>query len=264
MGTTGKLEMVSALLKVTSGTTNATAIAVRNDTDYFLSAGHLTQSSAPFWVKKDGSIKASSGTIGGFTLSSGKLIDTATSGSKMEIDPVNGIFDVGDFRITHSSSYIDLFNQQTTGSTNMRIMNTVGSILLRAGSTATNTNLQIIQSNFYAFNGAFNVDSLYSSGNVSALSFTDRTPAYIGDALSDLRGVGNDKQGNLDHKTLPRAARMQIRHTHKNKDESTEEREEEGRDIGMMVSILTRAVQQLTEIVEQQQVQINQLLGERT
>lgn len=257
----GKLSITSPnTLKITSGTTNATALAVRNDTDYFISAGHLTQSSAPFWVKKNGSIKATSGVVGGFTLSSGKLIDTATSGSKMEIDPVNGVLDVGDFRITQSSSYIDLFNQQTTGSTYMRILNTVGPISLAADDTV----LSVHEDNFYAVGGQFNVDSLYSQGNVSALSFTDRTPAYIGDALSDLRGVGNDKHGTLDHKTLPKAARKQIRHTHKNKDESTEEREEEGRDIGMMVSILTKAIQQLTEIVEKQQVQINQLLGERT
>jgi hypothetical protein len=46
-------------LAITAGATDATAIAIRNDTDYFLSAGDLTQADAPFWVKKDGSIKAS-------------------------------------------------------------------------------------------------------------------------------------------------------------------------------------------------------------
>ena len=151
-----------------------------------------------------------------------------------------------------------------TGSTHVRIINGIGSIVLQRGMADPVTSLIVGNNVFYAFNGVFNVDSLYSTGDVSALSFTDRTPAYIGDALSDLRGVGNDKQGNLDHRTLPKAARKQIRHTQKNKNESTEEREEEGRDIGMMVSILTKAIQQLTEIVEKQQVQINQLLGERT
>jgi len=45
-------------LAITAGATDATAIAIRNDTDYFLSAGDLTQADAPFWVKKDGSIRA--------------------------------------------------------------------------------------------------------------------------------------------------------------------------------------------------------------
>lgn len=227
----------------------------------FIWAGSDTPANAPFRVTMDGSVKATSGVIGGFSLSSGKLIDAATHGNKMEIDPVNGILDVGNFRITQSSSLIDLFNQQTTGSTAMRIINGVGSISLAAeGGTGYYTSLIVDKDNYHALGGTFNVLSLYSFGNVSADSFTDRTPAYIGDALSDLRGVGNDKRGNLDHKTLPKAARKHIRHTQKSKGESTEEREEEGRDIGMMISILTKAIQQLTEIVDKQQKQINQLL----
>lgn len=67
------------LLAITGGSTDATAIAIRNDTDYFISAGHLTQASAPFYLKKDGFIKAISGLIGGFLLGATKLYNGKTS-----------------------------------------------------------------------------------------------------------------------------------------------------------------------------------------
>ena len=37
--------------------------------------------------------------------------------------------------------------------------------------------------------------------------------------------------------------------------------EEEGRDLGAMISILTKAVQELTAITKEQQKQINTLMG---
>ena len=65
--------------------------------------------------------------------------------------------------------------------------------------------------------------------DVSALTFTDRTKSYEGDALAELAGV-RAKNGKIDHATLPAFARSA---------------DGEGRDLGAMISMLTVAVQQL-------------------
>jgi hypothetical protein len=71
------------------------------------------------------------------------------------------------------------------------------------------------------------------ANNVSALSFTDRTPGYEGDALKELARV-RARNGEIDHATLPAFA------VHENG----------GRDLGAMISMLTVAVQQLTAKVD--------------
>ena len=75
------------------------------------------------------------------------------------------------------------------------------------------------------------------SANVSALSFTDRTPSYEGDALSELSKI-KGKNGEIDHGTLPKFARK-----------ITPEGED-GRDLGAMISMLVKAVQQIKEVLD--------------
>ena len=146
------------------------------------------------------------------------------------------------------------------------------------------------------------VSRLYSRGNVSAASFTDRTPGYEGNALEDIKKIKNDENGNIDHSTLPEFAREKImvpkneitkeekptQQTSSSKglseeeakkldkvenkistmalsrqqaieDEQEEMVEEEGRDIGAMVSILTKGIQELIEVCNKQQEEINKL-----
>lgn len=81
-------------------------------------------------------------------------------------------------------------------------------------------------------------EGMYAGGNISASSFTDRTPFYEGDAIADVLKIKGDN-GEIDHSTLPDFTRVQIDG-------------EEGRDIGAMVSILTVAVQELVKIVNAQ------------
>ena len=102
--------------------------------------------------------------------------------------------------------------------------------------------------------------SVYVVDNVSALSFTDRTPAFDGDALEELRGVGAKANGEIDHDTLPSFARKTMLYTRTRRVGPrliTEEIVEEGRDIGAMVSVLTVAVQQLLDRVEALETQLN-------
>ena len=89
--------------------------------------------------------------------------------------------------------------------------------------------------------------NLFVTSNVSASSFTDRTPSYTGkSAVAELKLVKNDKNGNIDHSTLPAFARKKIT----SKDKKGKESEADGRDIGAMISILTKAVQELDERIE--------------
>lgn len=77
-------------------------------------------------------------------------------------------------------------------------------------------------------------------GPLEALSYSDHTPYYEGDALSEIMKI-RGKDGKIDHSTLPDFAHVQ----HIRKDDKGKEYIEDGRDLGAMISILTVAVQQL-------------------
>lgn len=83
--------------------------------------------------------------------------------------------------------------------------------------------------------------AIWVADNCSALSFTDRTPAYVGDALAEIRKIMPDGKGRIDHATLPEFAR----HTRIEKDANGKETEVTERNLGNMISILTKAVQEL-------------------
>ncbi len=89
-------------------------------------------------------------------------------------------------------------------------------------------------------------------GNCSAESFTDRTAAFSGDALAAIEAIKSDVDGNIDHLSLPGFAQ------YKRIDEGKEIIE---RDIGNMVSVLTTAVQQLSQALSEKDTQIKDLLA---
>ena len=74
---------------------------------------------------------------------------------------------------------------------------------------------------------------LYVIGSCSAQSFIDRTPFYDDDALTELSKIKGTKDGEIDHETLPSFAQVNL-------EDGTIER-----DIGNMVSIITKAIQQI-------------------
>ncbi|MHB1316180.1 MAG: hypothetical protein ACYCX2_12015 [Christensenellales bacterium] len=102
-----------------------------------------------------------------------------------------------------------------------------------------------------------NDNNTWFYGNVSADSFTDRTPHYEGDALSEIMRISGI-DGQIDHGTLPEFARKKIINkilkSEKIVDgkniQTVEELEEDGRDLGAMVSMLTVAMQQLKNEIE--------------
>lgn len=93
------------------------------------------------------------------------------------------------------------------------------------------------------------------NGEVAAKSFVNLTPAYTGNALEEIAKIKADSKGDIDHSTLPKFAQAKIeKMTDPNiivdKGEmqimSAHEPEYiEGQDIGAMVSVLTKAVQEL-------------------
>jgi hypothetical protein len=105
-------------------------------------------------------------------------------------------------------------------------------------------------------NGAYIDPSIHIENICSALQFVDRTPFYEGDALKDIKKI-KGKKGSIDHSTLPSFAKVinKVRHVVNKgkvgeKPVFGEEVEEEGRDLGAMISILTVGIQQLTQRVE--------------
>lgn len=223
-------------MSITAGS-GSSAVGMKNDT-YFLYAGNADPALAPFSVKMDGTTKLTK-----LDAASGTFTDLSalfTSGQRIYIgEQVKGGENItGLFFSTGDDMYIG--------------EDTVGVFRLKNISSGFR---------FYGDTPVTMDASLYVGTNCSAASFTDRTPDYQGDALAALRPVKSDKKGNIDHATLPEAARKKIkRHARDAEGEVTEVIEEDGRDLGMMISILTKGIQQLTEIVTNQQKQIDKLV----
>lgn len=87
-------------------------------------------------------------------------------------------------------------------------------------------------------------NNLYVVSNCSALSFTDRTPFYEGDAISEIKSI-KGKNGKIDHTTLPSFAKVKRKVIIDKK-----EVEQDERDLGAMISIHTKALQELIERLE--------------
>jgi phage baseplate assembly protein gpV len=190
-------------------------------------------------------------TIQGGTASGDDLILESTANATKGIvciGPGNGKIYIGEDPYDATNAVAGWGFQRYTDGSLYTAWKTVtgGSINLRCGAGAetgyARTFLTITPS----------TGACYFLDNVSALSFTDRTPGYNGDALAEIKQITNNAQGNISHKTLPAFARATFT------DQATGQ-QTEGRNIGNMVSILTKAVQQLTEKIETLENKINQL-----
>ena len=145
-----------------------------------------------------------------------------------------------------TSSYIESY-EPTNGSMTLNTSYTTSKIILKTQDT---TRAEISST------GLTVTGDTYVSGDVSAATFTDRTPFYEGDAVAELRAV-TGVNGEIDHATLPVFAQkdrvIDILEERKRIDKGKEiveqikigERVEPGRDLGAMISILTTAIQQL-------------------
>jgi len=195
-------------------------------------------------------------------------ISTTDSGSNLHIDKFNGVLmSCGDN--TWSSKTVlefgwDSFNGDWIelkvpgylSNTAQLRLNQFGNVGI--GTTTPGAKLAII--------GGVNIGgttdpgygNLYVVNNCSADSFTDRTEGYDGDALSEIKRIKN-KDGELDHDTLPEFVKKEIKLTRVKEGGGREVKEvivTQGRDIGAMVTMLTVAIQQLLDRLEKLEAKI--------
>uniref|UniRef100_A0A6M3J281 Peptidase S74 domain-containing protein n=1 Tax=viral metagenome TaxID=1070528 RepID=A0A6M3J281_9ZZZZ len=128
--------------------------------------------------------------------------------------------------------------------------------LLQSAAGATILNVATGQSMYFRINnadkltmdssgnltlGSAGVGDLWIGNNCSALSFTDRTPFFVGDALKAIRGIRGGAAG-IHHESLPEALRVRV--------VDSEGQVEYGRDMSATLSMLIVAVQQLLARVD--------------
>jgi len=101
-------------------------------------------------------------------------------------------------------------------------------------------------------------------GALTAASYADNTPFFSGDAITEIMKV-KGKDGELDHKTLPTFARITKTEKVKDKDGKIEKDVDgkdkvkitEHRDLGAMISILTKGMQEQQTLITAQAQTIN-------
>jgi hypothetical protein len=169
-------------------------------------------------------------------------------------------------RIVTSSHSLDMFVADRSGSSGWIRLSNADNTSVNTPSTELWVNPDAVQiedwSGTTGYGGRLNCDNdAYFAKDVSALTFTDRTPAFEGDALSELKKI-KGKNGKIDHATLPKMAQRETKERIYTKDEKGNKIKDKdgkpiyedikvpGRDLGAMISILTVAVQQLTDKVE--------------
>lgn len=206
-------------------------------------------------IDKDGNINLASGAtykIGGNAISLSKWV---TTGSDIyyntgnvgigTVSPTNKFHVVSDAEFSGAASAQGVFSGTGTNFKYIAIgydtTNDFGYIQV-ANENVTWNKLLVLQPN----GGTIQIGNGTSAGdlvignNCSALSFTDRTPFYKGNALLAISKI-KAKGDKIDHSTLPRFVRVKRK---------TKTGTESVRDIGAMISVLTVAVQQLLGKIE--------------
>lgn len=106
------------------------------------------------------------------------------------------------------------------------VVDTSGNIII--GGTAPQSGYELTVNN-----------DIYAVGDVSALTFTDRTKFYKGNAIDEILKIKAKNGDELDHNSLPEFAKSY------QEDEETKEKIFTGRNLGAMVSMLTVAIKEL-------------------
>ena len=228
----------------------------------------------PFKVTSAGALTATSGFIGDFTLSGGRIYYGTPTGGGWFTDFSKWGLAVGQDRSYPNNHFPVRLTSHQDGSYGyfMATAGNVGALAFAEDSIAlfsyasnniyTGMSTRVQKIKMTASNGHIQTKgSISLEGNMNCVGivtsedWVDFTPGYKGaSAVAELRGVKNNAKGDIDHATLPLSARKKVKLHKKLGDdiregESAETLEEEvdGRSIGMMVSILTKAIQELDE-----------------
>lgn len=164
----------------------------------------------------------------------------------------------------------NIFRIKEGASTYMYVATDTGNVGI--GTTAPETKFEVV--------GTASVSALYATGDVSALTFTDRTPIFEGDALTEIRNI-RGIAGNIDHDSLPGFVKVEREKPIYEKRLVTEiiwdeiekasksvevERDVQigtgivlERSLGAMISVNTRAIQQLNEKIIELEARVAEL-----
>ena len=173
------------------------------------------------------------------------VVQKSTNGGASWVDVGNGNLAIqGDFTCNNIRVNTDMYMYSDTYNTDIKVIDFVSSEadnlkLLIGGNQGipkitlglqdgASINTSLIISGYTQVG-----NDLYVIGSCSAQSFIDRTPFYDDDALTELSKIKGTKDGEIDHTTLPSFAQVSL-------EDGTIER-----DIGNMVSIITKAIQQI-------------------
>lgn len=173
-GTVGGWTIGENQLNSGSGTSYvALNSAASNTNAYAMWAGNATAANAPFSVTKAGALKATSGTIGGFTISSNRFSSTNNSGSIMLEYSNNKM-------LLHGSGlYIGTGNTAGVISTNTQYLAVDGSGMLASGNIVWNADGEITalggikKTNYTAEFGASGIHITGAAGTSYASNYTD-------------------------------------------------------------------------------------------
>jgi len=172
---------------------------------------------------------------------------------------------VTDFGAYNSGSYAAWIQVATTGN-----LSTMYPLALQPNGSGVVIGGSSLQSGYEL---TVNND-IYAAGDVSALTFTDRTPAFEGDGIKAIIGI-KSKDGKIDHDTLPKFMQGVYRENIYQDVEVEKENktvidrqvvgyeEKQGRNLGNSVSVLIKAIQEQQTEIEDLKTRIKQLEKER-
>lgn len=211
--------------------TSAFGISTNIAGNYMLWGGHGTPASAPLYLLRNGGAK-----MGGFIFRPN-----------------------GNFENLNRSIYFGQWGLAMGGNLNtdpqadnfpIRLQSDVGYIWGKGYIVRVNNqNLIYLESN----------GNIRAAGSITGnLGVLDTTPAYTGlSALEELRWVEMDEHSDIDHSTLPPFAQQDLEERETTPEGSEVVRTIPARNLGSMVSILTRGVQELLERIESIEERIN-------
>lgn len=237
-----------------------------------LTGGIFTVASGNFSIDASGNViikgnvQASSGNIGDFTLSGGEMSYANASEDNyayigkwgVKLGALYGSTGLRKFEAL--SHYHPIYGHLFTTNAIIGVAEfDMSQFIIKSGEIGSRVpKIKMHSSNgWIQTKGSISIEGNFDcpSGVVVAGDWVDFTPGYKGVcAVAELRGVKNNAKGHIDHATLPLSARKKVK-LHKKlddevkqgKDVEFEEEEVDGRSIGMMVSILTKAIQEVDE-----------------
>ena len=237
----------SAWVEYTQGKLGNSKLTIDGNGVAILSGGTFTVASNNFMIDSSGNVSmkgaitSSSGTIGGFTLAPGSLSAQASGKPLLKLDTANSRFELGNFLIDYGWDVSGVLHPRLYAT--LATMIEIPQVSFVTGSGTALVGIGTAGLSIYD-GGA------YIEGTVDADDYLYHTPAFTGEAISLISKIKDDGKGNIDHSTMPIFARRNVKSIKKDKDGKSISSVADGASLVAMISILTKAVQELDERIE--------------